>query len=79
MLGALESPKARSGGRLMEMGNHRCKSSGAETLKRPDAAPVPVAATRHGIRGADLGRIGELAERLQAHRYGLVALVDRCE
>ena len=34
--------------------------------------------TSWGSRGGT-GRAGELAERLQAHHHGVVALVDRCE
>jgi DNA-binding MarR family transcriptional regulator len=32
-----------------------------------------------GFRGRTWATIGELAERLQAHHHGGVALVDRCE
>ena len=32
-----------------------------------------------GFEGRDWASIGELAERLQAHHHGVVALVDRCE
>ncbi len=32
-----------------------------------------------GFRGRDWATIGELAERLQAHHHGVVALIDRCE
>jgi len=32
-----------------------------------------------GFPGRDWAAIGELAERLQAHHHGVVALIDRCE
>jgi DNA-binding MarR family transcriptional regulator len=32
-----------------------------------------------GVPGRDWATISELAERLQAHHHGVVALVDRCE
>jgi DNA-binding MarR family transcriptional regulator len=32
-----------------------------------------------GYRGRDWATIGELAERLQSHHHGVVALVSRCE
>ena len=32
-----------------------------------------------GFPGRDWATIGELAERLQAHHHGVVALIDRCE
>ena len=32
-----------------------------------------------GFEGRDWASIGELAERLQAHHHGVVALVDRCQ
>lgn len=32
-----------------------------------------------GFKGRDWASIGDLAERLQAHHHGVVALVDRCE
>jgi DNA-binding MarR family transcriptional regulator len=32
-----------------------------------------------GFEGRAWASVGELAERLQAHHHGVVALVDRCE
>lgn len=32
-----------------------------------------------GFPGRDWATVGELADRLQAHHHGVVALVDRCE
>jgi DNA-binding MarR family transcriptional regulator len=32
-----------------------------------------------GFAGRDWASVGELAERLQAHHHGVVALLDRCE
>lgn len=32
-----------------------------------------------GYRGRDYAKVGELAERLQAHQHGVVALISRCE
>lgn len=32
-----------------------------------------------GYRGRDYASVGELAERLQAHPHGVVALISRCE
>ena len=32
-----------------------------------------------GYRGRDWASVGELAERLQTHHHGVVALVSRCE
>lgn len=32
-----------------------------------------------GYKGRDYAKVGELAERLQAHHHGVVALISRCE
>ena len=32
-----------------------------------------------GYRGREFANVGELAERLQAHPHGVVALISRCE
>jgi DNA-binding MarR family transcriptional regulator len=32
-----------------------------------------------GFRGREYATVGELAERLQAHHHGVVALISRCE
>lgn len=49
--------------------------------KRHGVTPLQYQLLLHvmGFPGRDWATVGELAERLQAHHHGVVALVDRCE
>jgi DNA-binding MarR family transcriptional regulator len=49
--------------------------------KRQGLTPLQYQLLLHvmGFPGRDWATVGELAERLQAHHHGVVALVDRCE
>lgn len=49
--------------------------------KRQGVTPLQYQLLLHvmGFPGRDWATVGELAERLQAHHHGVVALVNRCE
>lgn len=49
--------------------------------KRQGVTPLQYQLLLHvmGFPGRDWATVGELADRLQAHHHGVVALVDRCE
>lgn len=49
--------------------------------KRHGVTPLQYQLLLHvmGFPGRDWATVGELAERLQAHHHGVVALVNRCE
>lgn len=49
--------------------------------KRHGVTPLQYQLLLHvmGFPGRDWATVGELADRLQAHHHGVVALVDRCE
>ena len=52
-----------------------------ELLRNEGVTPLQYLLLLHikGYPGRDWATVGELAERLQAHHHGVVALVSRCE
>jgi DNA-binding MarR family transcriptional regulator len=52
-----------------------------EITRRNGITPLQYQLLLHvkGFPGRDCATVGELAERLQAHHHGVVALVTRCE
>lgn len=52
-----------------------------EAVSREGITPLQYLLLLHirGYRGREWATVGELAERLQTHHHGVVALVSRCE
>jgi DNA-binding MarR family transcriptional regulator len=59
--------------RFLRISEKLCKGQGLTALQYQLLLHVK------GFQGRDWATIGELAERMQAHHNGVVALIDRCE
>jgi DNA-binding MarR family transcriptional regulator len=59
--------------RFMRFSEELCKASGLTSLQYQLLLHVM------GFAGRNWATISELADRLQAHHHGVVALIDRCE
>jgi DNA-binding MarR family transcriptional regulator len=77
-------PHRASNGHLIDLTRHQYITSipalfrASRSIARRDSSSVLLLLHIKGYPGRDYAYVGELAERLQAHAHGVVALVTRC-